>query len=94
MISLASFCRLFEYSKLQTLLYQGQPMQTVVVALIKILFAPITFGLLFLGPLLGELFALLGLFADASLRMGIAIGIGGCLGIMAQIRGSWVWLKR
>ena len=60
---------------------------------IKFLFSPIVFGLGFIGPLIAELISLsnLGLPAGAPLIAGLMLG--GILGVLAQIRGSWVWVK-
>lgn len=61
--------------------------------IIKFIFSPLAFALGFLWPLLTQVGVSLGL-----LPMGVTgIVVGGsiaiALGLMAQLRGSWIWIK-
>ncbi len=61
--------------------------------LIKLIFSPIVFGLLFLAPLISQSMTAmdLQLFAIPNLVLGLVIG--GAWGSVAQLRGSWLWIK-
>lgn len=60
--------------------------------LIGYLFSPLAFAIGFLSPLIAQtLDALQYSVGINNLYIGLAIGIS--LGLMAQIRGSWVWVK-
>ncbi len=57
-------------------------------------FGPLVFGFGFMVPLIHEL--IVGF--DMALPFGlsawlVAFAIGGGLGLMAQVRGSWIWQK-
>lgn len=55
-------------------------------------FGPLLFGLGFLAPLFCELIELSGAalpFGMAPIAAGLILGGG--LGLMAQLRGSWIW---
>jgi hypothetical protein len=60
--------------------------------LIKGYFSPLLFGLAFLTPLIAQSLTALGISTGTpALITGLAIGGG--LGLMAQLRGSWLWVK-
>lgn len=60
--------------------------------LIKGYFSPLLFGLAFLAPLIAQSLTALGISAGAP-ALGIGLAVGGVLGLMAQLRGSWLWVK-
>ena len=61
--------------------------------ILKIIFSPIVFGLLFLAPLIAQSMtaAELQLFTLPNLL--VALVIGGTWGLMAHFRGSWLWIR-
>lgn len=60
--------------------------------LAKWLFSPLVFGLAFLAPLSAQMITTLGISTPAN-PIVVGLLIGGGLGLMAQIRGSWLWIK-
>ena len=60
--------------------------------IITIFLSPLTFALGFLSPLIAEVLTLLE-FSSSLPNIAIGLGIGCSLGLMAQIRGSWLWVK-
>ena len=59
---------------------------------IKWFFSPLVFGLAFIAPLAAQILDHAGAeFALANIWIGLAIGLG--LGLMAQLRGSWLWIR-
>ena len=60
--------------------------------LIGYLFSPLAFGIGFLAPLSAQVLNALNGSTDINnVYIGLAIGLS--LGLMAQVRGSWVWVK-
>jgi hypothetical protein len=61
--------------------------------LLRLIFSPIVFGLLFLAPLIMQSMTAmhLQLFAIPNLLLGLVIG--GAWGLIAKLRGSWLWIK-
>ncbi|MFN3237706.1 MAG: hypothetical protein ACE37D_11695 [Pseudomonadales bacterium] len=60
--------------------------------LISWFFSPLLFGLAFIAPLSAQILdAMAVTLPVANIWVGLAIGLG--LGLMAQIRGSWIWIK-
>jgi hypothetical protein len=61
--------------------------------LLRLIFSPIVFGLLFLAPLIEQSMTAmhLQLFAIPNLLLGLVIG--GAWGLIAKLRGSWLWIK-
>jgi len=60
--------------------------------LIGVIFSPLAFGLGFVAPLAAQILTVSGYSVGIdNIYMGLAIG--GSLGLMAQLRGSWVWVK-
>ncbi|MGB1189723.1 MAG: hypothetical protein ACPHAN_12000 [Pseudomonadales bacterium] len=60
---------------------------------IKFLFSPFIFGLAFMGPLIAELIVLADLGLSSGTPLIVGLIIGGGLGLIAQARGSWIWVK-
>lgn len=60
--------------------------------IIKLLFSPMAFAVGFLIPLIAQVLIAAGVDTGVSpwLIAGV-VGLG--LGIMAQVRGSWIWVK-
>ena len=59
---------------------------------IRYLFTPLVFGLGFFAPLIAQVLDAAGFdFGINNLVIGLVVGGG--LGLMAQLRGSWVWVK-
>ena len=61
--------------------------------LIKLLFAPLTFALAFLAPLLAQILDALALSLPIASNLTLAFFVAGAWGLVAQLRGSWIWLK-
>lgn len=61
--------------------------------LISFLFSPIVFGLGFLAPLIAQMLTASELGIAGMDNIYIGLIIGGLLGLIAQLRGSWVWVK-
>lgn len=61
--------------------------------IISILFSPMAFALGFLWPLITQLAITLQLAAPGFSALLIGAVIAGGLGLLAQFRGSWVWIK-
>ena len=61
--------------------------------LIKVLFAPLTFGLAFLAPLFAQILDDLAVSLPIASNLTLAFVVAGIWGLVAQLRGSWVWLK-
>ena len=59
----------------------------------KYLFSPIVFGLGFIGPLLAEIITALPIALPIGTPLYWGLLIGGLLGLLAQVRGSWLWVK-
>ena len=64
-----------------------------ILSFVKILFSPIVFGFAFIGPLSAEIITALGIALPIGTPLYWGLLIGGLLGLMAQVRGSWVWVK-
>ena len=62
-------------------------------SLIKLLFSPLAFGVGFLAPLVAQSLELASVSTGAvpPIVIGLLVGVG--LGLMAQLRGSWICLK-
>jgi len=61
--------------------------------IIGILFSPMAFALGFLWPLATQLTISLQLAATGSSAILIGAVVAGTLGLLAQFRGSWLWIK-
>ena len=57
------------------------------------IFSPAFFGVAFLGPLLGQSMVAVGLMSNDYLTMGLGLLLGAAWGLMAQLRGSWIWIR-
>jgi len=58
-----------------------------------ILFSPLVFALGFLAPLIAQLLTAAGFIISGVDNIYVGLFVGGLLGIIAQNRGSWVWVK-
>lgn len=68
----------------------------MLVKLIELIFkfGPLIFGVGFMAPLFAELFARVGMSLPFGLTPLLAgLLLGGGLGLIAQMRGSWIWQK-
>lgn len=60
---------------------------------IKFLFSPLVFALGFLWPLMTQILLSAGVVQTGGLAIGVAAAIAVSWGVMAQVRGSWIWIK-
>jgi hypothetical protein len=61
---------------------------------VRLLFSPLVFGLGFIAPLAAQLLTAAGLTLPGGIdNLYAGLLIGGLLGLMAQVRGSWVWAR-
>lgn len=60
---------------------------------IKFLFSPLAFALGFLWPLFTQIIIAAGLLPAGGLAIGIGAAVAISWGLMAQLRGSWIWIK-
>lgn len=61
--------------------------------LLGLLFSPLVFGLAFLAPLIAQSLIAVGLPTAGINPLWVGFIVGGGLGLAAQIRGSWFWVK-
>lgn len=61
--------------------------------LIKYLFSPLVFGFGFLAPLIAQMLTALDVSLLGTTNLVVGVVIGGLLGLIAQFRGSWIWIK-
>lgn len=61
--------------------------------LIQIFFSPIGFAVGFLTPLLGQGLTHFNVIEKCELAYAIGFVIALSLGLIAQLRGSWIWLR-
>ena len=61
--------------------------------LIQIFFSPIGFAIGFLTPLLAQGLIYFDIAENWKIAYSIGFGVSIFLGLMAQVRGSWIWLK-
>lgn len=60
---------------------------------IGLVFSPIIFSIAFIAPLIAQSLTALNIsFTDVP-NILIGLVIGGCLGLLAHFRGSWIWVK-
>ena len=64
-----------------------------IMKIIGVLFSPITFGIGLLAPLIAQIMAFVGLSVVGVPDIWVGLFIGAQLGLIAQLRGSWVWIK-
>ena len=62
--------------------------------LILLLLSPLVFGLGFFAPLIAQCMTQFGLSIGNIDNLIVGLVIGGLWGVMAQYRGSWVWVNR
>ena len=60
---------------------------------VKILFLPITWAIGFLWPLIAQALLALELSETASAAYVVGGVVALVWGVMAQLRGSWIWVK-
>ena len=60
---------------------------------LEIIFSPIVFSIGFLAPLIAQVLLASNMVGGQTLAYGIGLGIGIAVGIIAQVRGSWIWVK-
>lgn len=61
--------------------------------LLKVFMSPMAFVVGFVWPLLAQTIVLLGVGQSGLESLVLASFIAMPLGIMAQLRGSWIWIK-
>ncbi len=61
--------------------------------IIKFLFSPIAFALGFLWPLMTQVMIAAELVAPGLLAIAVGAAIAIPWGIVAQVRGSWIWIR-
>ena len=61
--------------------------------IIGALFSPLVFGIGLLAPLTAQVMVALNLSVPGVNPIVIGLLLGGMLGLMAQFRGSWIWIK-
>jgi len=61
--------------------------------LLGFLFSPLLFGLCFLAPLIAQSLNTLEFSFASYGNIVLGVLIGGAWGLMAQLRGSWIWVK-
>tara|TARA_R110002110_G_scaffold232025_1_gene447724 strand:+ start:514 stop:705 length:192 start_codon:yes stop_codon:yes gene_type:complete len=60
--------------------------------LIQWYFSPLLFGFAFIAPLIAQ--SLIALDVETPVpAIVIGLVVGGALGVMAQTRGTWLWIK-
>lgn len=57
------------------------------------LFSPLVFGIGFLAPLAAQLLTAASITINGIDNIYAGLLVGGLMGLIAQIRGSWVWVK-
>jgi hypothetical protein len=61
--------------------------------ILKLLFSPLAFAVGFLWPLFTQILIAAGLSQPGWFAMSVGAAIAISLGVMAQVRGSWLWIK-
>ncbi len=61
--------------------------------LLSIFFSPFVFGIGFITPLIAQILMNLTVIEDPIFAYVIGLAIGSALGLMAQFRGSWLWIR-
>jgi hypothetical protein len=57
------------------------------------IFSPLVFGIGFLAPLFAQLLVVSGVDVNGLDNIYVGLFMGGLMGLIAQFRGSWVWVK-
>lgn len=60
---------------------------------VSFFFSPFVFGIGFLAPLIAQIIDLWGVPTGDVNSLIVGLILGGVLGLMAQLRGSWLWIK-
>lgn len=75
--------------KINTQTNESYPM---IKTLLSWFFSPLLFGIAFMAPLSAQILDAMAVSLPvANIWAGLVIGLG--LGLMAQFRGSWIWIK-
>ncbi len=61
--------------------------------LVPVFFSPMIFAIGFLTPLIAQLLEVFNAPTFGFHPLVVGFLIGGLFGLMAQIRGSWIWIK-
>jgi len=61
--------------------------------IISYLFSPLAFGLGFLSPLIAQVLTVLNISVAGVDNIFVGLALGITLGLIAQLRGSWIWIK-
>ena len=61
--------------------------------LVGVLFSPFVFSLGFLAPLIAQLLDATDVTVPGVETVDVGLLVGGMLGVIAQWRGSWLWVK-
>lgn len=61
---------------------------------IAIIFSPFVFGIGFFAPLIAQTMTYFGMSFSGVDNLLFGLVVGGLWGLMAQYRGSWVWVRR
>ncbi len=61
--------------------------------LITLFFSPVVFAIGFLTPLIAQVCLAMGWISSAPTAYGVGFAIAISFGLVAQFRGSWLWLK-
>ena len=61
--------------------------------LIELLLSPIAFSIGFLAPLLAQVLLVINTELNTPVAYGAGLAISISFGIVAQTRGSWLWIK-
>ena len=62
--------------------------------LIELLLSPIAFSIGFLAPLLAQILLAINTELGTPVAYGTGLAISISFGIVAQTRGSWLWIKK
>ena len=61
--------------------------------LIGLFLSPIVFSIGFLTPLLAQVILAVNTELSALIAYGVGFAVSVSFGIMAQVRGSWIWVR-
>ena len=61
--------------------------------LLEYFFSPIMFSIGFLTPLIGQVLLAFNIVSEQPLAYGIGFTVSMVFGLVAQFRGSWLWIR-